>query len=244
MKLSIVIPAYNEEKRLPPSLKKIFSWLKKQPGNNEIIVVDDGSSDNMLFELEKLKKRIKNLKIISYKPNKGKGYAVKKGMLVAKGEIVVFTDADLSTPIREVEKVVKEITSGVEVVIGSRFIEGAKKSGSVSILRKIASNIFLWGVRALLFYGPKDTQCGFKGFTKKSARKIFRNIKSNSVLFDLEIFLLASRYGFKIKEIPVVWKHDPDSRLTYNFKKSLLAWLGLFRLKFIYKIVLPINVRT
>lgn len=244
MSLSIVIPAYNEEKRLPPSLKKIHGWIKKQRLSYEIVVVDDGSTDNILAKLKESKKRIKNLKIISYKPNKGKGYALQKGMLAAKGNIVIFTDADLSTPISEAEKLMDRLKEGAEVVYGSRFVADSKVLAKASGIRNLMAQIFNLGIRTLLLYGPKDTQCGFKGFTRSAARKIFRDIKSSSVLFDLEIFLLAHKFDFKVAEVGVVWKHDPDSRLTYNLKKSLVVWLELLRLKFLYKIILPIYVST
>lgn len=242
MKLSIVIPAYNESKRLPPSLEEIYKWLKKQGREWEIVIVDDGSTDNMLAKLEEFKKRIRNLTIISYKPNRGKGYALQKGVLAAQGDIIIFTDADLSTPIEEVDKIIKEVKKGAEVAVGSRFVKGARISGSPGRFRELAARIFVWGIRILLFYGPRDTQCGFKGFSKKAAKKIFGDIKSSSVLYDLEIFLLAKKYDFKIVEIPVVWKHDQDSRLTYNLKKSLAVWLELFRLKILYKIIFPVRV--
>jgi dolichyl-phosphate beta-glucosyltransferase len=242
MKLSIVIPAFNEENRLPASLVKIYKWLDKQDFSWEIIVVDDGSSDAMLAKLKALPKQ-KNLKIISYKPNRGKGYALKKGILAAKGEIIIFTDADLSTPISETEKIILSIQKGSQVVAGSRLLKESEVEGGSSLPRRLAAKIFLWGAKILLFYGPKDTQCGFKGFTGEAGRKIFKKIKSTSVLFDLEIFLLAKKFGYKIAEIPVVWKHDPDSRLTYNLKKSLFVWKELLRLKSIYKIIFPIKIK-
>lgn len=244
MKLSVVIPAYNEEKRLPPSLEKIYRWVKKHNFSWEIIVVDDGSYDNMLSELEKFKKRIENLKVISYKPNRGKGYAVRKGILKAQGNIIILTDADLSTPIEEAEKLMKKINNGVDIAVGSRLVEGAKVSCSASWFRNTAAKVFLLGVKILLLYGPKDTQCGFKAFSKKVARKIFLEVKSSSILYDLEIFLLAKRNGFKLVEVPVVWKHDPDSKLRYNLRKSVAIWLELFQLKILYKIILPVRIIT
>lgn len=243
MKLSIVIPAFNEQRRLSTSLIKIYQWLGRQDFSWEVIVVDDGSSDATVAKIRVLPDQ-KNLKIISYKPNRGKGYALKKGILVARGEVVIFTDADLSTPISEAEKIIKQIQEGAQIVAGSRLLKGSKIEGGPSLPRRISTKIFLWAVRIFLFYGPKDTQCGFKGFTREAARKIFSSIKSNSVLFDLEIFLLAKKFGYKIAEIPVTWKHDPDSRLTYNLKKSLFVWKELFRLKSLYKIIFPVRIKT
>ncbi len=244
MNLSIVIPAYNEGERLPPNLKKINSWLKKQPGEGEIVVVDDGSTDNMLRKIRRLKPDINNLEIISYRENRGKGYALRKGMLVAKGDIIIFSDADLSTPIQEAQKLIDEIRKGVNVAFGSRFVKGSKVLKTASWFRNQLARIFFWAVRFLLFYGPKDTQCGFKGFCKKAAKEIFSDIKSDGVLFDLEIFLLAKKKGLSIKEVPVTWKHDERSKLIYNFRKSAAVWLELFRIKYLYKVVFPLKITT
>lgn len=244
MKLSIVIPVYNEEKRLPKSLEKIEDWLKKQSFTWELLIVNDGSTDTTLKVCEDSATKLKNIQIISYYPNKGKGYAIKTGILKATGDIIIFSDADLSTPINQIGKLVDAIRKGADIAVGSRFDTQSQILTTTSPVRQIMSRIFFWGTNILLFYGPKDTQCGFKGFTKEAAKKIFSKIQSNTVLFDLEIFLLAQKFGYKIAEIPVIWKHDPDSRLTYNLKKSLLVWLELFRLKVIYKIIFPIKITT
>lgn len=245
MKLSIIIPAYNEEKRLPPSLRKIYQWLKKQKISSEIIIVDDGSTDGTLEVVRSWQKKIKKLKIITYKTNRGKGYAVKKGVLVSKGDLVIFVDADLSTPIDQAQKLIREIEKGADVVAGSRASSrGGKVVEAADKTRILMAWIFNRFVRLLLIYGPGDTQCGFKVFTRDSAKKIFTKIKSNSVLFDLEIFLLAHYFSFKVKEVGVVWRNVPGSRLVYGLKESVAVWIELIRLKYLYRIIFPIKVET
>ena len=126
--------------------------------------------------------------------------------------------------------------------MGSRYQVDSERIGVSYRLRRLLAKVFSYGVKWLLFYGPKDTQCGFKGFSRRASRYIFSNIKTDSVLYDLEIFLLAKKNNFKVVEISVPWKHDYDSRLTYNFKKSLVIWLELFRLKYLYRIIVPIKI--
>lgn len=247
MNLSIVIPAFNEERRLPLSLKKIIKWLednRKLVGAYEVIVINDGSTDRTLDILKNTKRGCPNLKIITYKENKGKGYAVKNGILASKGDLVILTDADLSTPIDESRKIIDKYSKGVQVVAGSRFIEGSLVTKKAGKLRNFAATIFWIGVRLLLLRGVVDTQCGFKGFSNPEAKKIFRHIKSDSVLYDLEVFMLANKYKYTIKEVGVKWVHDSDSRLKYNLKKSTQVWLELFRLKFMYRVVFPVHINT
>lgn len=245
MKLSIVIPAFNEEKRLPPSLKEIFNWLKAQNFNWEVIVVNDGSTDTTLKKVKEWQKKIKNLKIITYESNKGKGHAVKRGMLVAKGDLIIFTDADLSVPINQAQELIKEIEKGADVVVGSRASNrGGKVIEAAGKARILMAWIFNRFIRFLLLYGPGDTQCGFKVFTKTSAKKIFKNIKSNSVLFDLEIFLLAHDFSFVAKEVGVAWRKVPGSRLTYGPKEAVAVWVELIKLKYLYRIIFPIKIET
>jgi len=231
MHLSIIIPAYNEEKRLPKTLAEIDKYLKKQNYNYEIIVVSDGSKDKTVEVVENLKSQIANLRLIDKKENYGKGYGVRLGMLEAKGEYRLFSDADNSTSIDQVEKMWPEFKKGYDVVIGSRDIKGAILDPPQPFLRKM---ILGKGFRILtqIICGTweiLDTQCGFKGFTQKAARDIFSECKINRFAFDPEVLVVAKKLGYRIKEIPVYWKNDPESKV--KFKSIIKMFFELLRIR-------------
>jgi len=231
MHLSIIIPAYNEEKRLPKTLAEIDKYLKKQNYNYEIIVVSDGSKDKTVEVVENLKPQIANLRLIDKKENYGKGYGVRLGMLEAKGEYRLFSDADNSTSIDQVEKMWPEFKKGYDVVIGSRDIKGAILDPPQPFLRKM---ILGKGFRILtqIICGTweiLDTQCGFKGFTQKAARDIFSECKINRFAFDPEVLVVAKKLGYRIKEIPVYWKNDPESKV--KFKSIIKMFFELLRIR-------------
>jgi len=231
MHLSIIIPAYNEEKRLPKTLAEIDKYLKKQNYNYEIIVVSDGSKDKTVEVVENLKPQIANLRLIDKKENYGKGYGVRLGMLEAKGEYRLFSDADNSTSIDQVEKMWPEFKKGYDVVIGSRDIKGAILDPPQPFLRKM---ILGKGFRILtqIICGTweiLDTQCGFKGFTKKAAEDIFSECKINRFAFDPEVLVVAKKSGYRIKEIPVCWKNDLESKV--KFKSIIKMFFELLRIR-------------
>ena len=231
MHLSIIIPAYNEEKRLPKTLAEIDKYLKKQNYNYEIIVVSDGSKDKTVEVVENLKPQIANLRLIDKKENYGKGYGVRLGMLEAKGEYRLFSDADNSTSIDQVEKMWPEFKKGYDVVIGSRDIKGAILDPPQPFLRKM---ILGKGFRILtqIICGTweiLDTQCGFKGFTQKAARDIFSECKINRFAFDPEVLVVAKKLGYRIKEIPVYWKNDLESKV--KFKSIIKMFFELLRIR-------------
>ena len=231
MHLSIIIPAYNEEKRLPKTLAEIDKYLKKQNYNYEIIVVSDGSKDKTVEVVENLKPQIANLRLIDKKENYGKGYGVRLGMLEAKGEYRLFSDADNSTSIDQVEKMWPEFKKGYDVVIGSRDIKGAILDPPQPFLRKM---ILGKGFRILtqIICGTweiLDTQCGFKGFTQKAARDIFSECKINRFAFDPEVLVVAKKLGYRIKEIPVCWKNDLESKV--KFKSIIKMFFELLRIR-------------
>jgi len=231
MHLSIIIPAYNEEKRLPKTLAEIDKYLKKQNYNYEIIVVSDGSKDKTVEVVENLKPQIANLRLIDKKENYGKGYGVRLGMLEAKGKYRLFSDADNSTSIDQVEKMWPEFKKGYDVVIGSRDIKGAILDPPQPFLRKM---ILGKGFRILtqIICGTweiLDTQCGFKGFTQKAARDIFSECKINRFAFDPEVLVVAKKLGYRIKEIPVYWKNDPESKV--KFKSIIKMFFELLRIR-------------
>ena len=216
--LSVIIPAYNEESRLPKTLAEIDKYLSWQNYDYEIIVVDDGSKDRTVKVAKSLIPKIKNLKVTDYKINQGKGYAVRFGMLKAKGKYRIFTDADNSTSIDQIEKMWSEFKAGYDVVIGSRDVKGAKIAvpqpwirkvilgGGFKLFRKII--IGLWKI--------EDTQCGFKVFTKKATEDVFPKCKINRFAFDPEILVIAKKLGYKIKEAPIIWINDPESKVKFK----------------------------
>ena len=231
MHLSVIIPAYNEERRLPGTLKEIDKYLRKQNYQSEIIVVDGGSKDRTPEVIKEMSREIGNLKLLSVQNCSGEGQAVKEGMALAGGDFKVFTDADNSTSIDQVEKMWPWFEKGYDVVIGSRDIKGAVLDppqpwirnfllgGGFKLYRKLV--IGLWGI--------EDTQCGFKGFTKKAAENIFPKTKIEKFSFDPEVLVIAKKLGYKIKEIPVYWKNDPESKV--KLKSIFEMALDLIKIK-------------
>jgi len=212
--LSVVVPAYNEQNRLPKTLREIEKYLKTQFYDWEIVVVNDGSKDNTSQVVKELLSEIENLRLVDNKENHGKGYVVKQGMLEAKGQYRVFTDADNSTSIDQVEKMWPEFEKGYDIIIGSRDIKGAVLSVPQTWLRRRIGDIFNLLVQITCgLWGIWDTQCGFKGFTKKAAEDIFPRCRIDRFAFDPEILVIAKKMGYKIKEIPVTWINDPESRV-------------------------------
>lgn len=214
MYLSIVIPAYNEEKRLPRTLEEIDKYLSKQNFDYEIIVVNDGSKDKTAEVVENCKLKIKNLILINNKINQGKGAVVKQGILEAKGDYRLFADADNSTSIDQIEKMWPEFEKGFDIIIGSRDVKGAVLDPPQGFFRKFVGKCFKIFRKIIIgLWEIQDTQCGFKGFTKRAAEEIFPKCRINRFAFDPEILLVGKKLGYKIKEIPVHWKNDPDSKV-------------------------------
>ncbi len=210
--LSVIIPAHNEAKRLPLTLIDIDKHLKNAEFTYEIIVVDNNSTEATSEVVKRFSHLVKNLKLINCNVP-GKGGAVEKGMLEAKGEIRIFTDADNSTSIDQFAKMIPYFQEGYDVVIGSRDVPGAKMVPPQSRLKRLAGDFGNLIIQFLLLPGMWDTQCGFKAFTEKAAEKIFPLIKIKRWGFDVEVLSLAKKFGYKIKEIPVVWVNDPFSKV-------------------------------
>ncbi|MEK6984219.1 MAG: dolichyl-phosphate beta-glucosyltransferase [Nanoarchaeota archaeon] len=240
-KFSIVIPAYNESKRIVRSINKIRNYFKNKKVAYEIIAVNDGSNDNTLRILKDLAKECKELKVLGDNINRGKGYAVKTGILSSRGHNILFTDADLSTPIEELDNLFQCIKDGYEVAIGSRNIDRSKVKLKQPFYRRFLGNLLRIYYNIIIFPQdpPSDSQCGFKLFTKKAAHLLFKKQKIHKEMFDVEILYLARKYGFKVKEMPVVWVNDPDSKInlvkcvTFGsvdlFKIRLYDLLGKYR---------------
>lgn len=214
MYLSVIIPAYNEEKRIGSTLKSIDEYLKWQNYDYEILVVNDGSVDTTSQVVSDLKFQIKNLKLIDNKDNHGKGYVVKQGMLEARGDLRLFTDADNSTSIDHLDKFIPYIDQGYSIIIGSIGISGHKvASGSEPGWRRILGKLGNLFIQIMAVPGIQDTQRGFKLFTAEAVSKIFPKLTITRWGFDIEVLALARKFGYKIKEIPVDWKNDPNSKV-------------------------------
>ncbi len=228
--LSVIIPAYNEEKRLPNTLREISKYLKTQSYGWEILVVNDGSKDNTAQVTRDLSSEIENLCLIDNKENHGKGYVVRQGLLEAKGKYRLFTDADNSTSIDQVEKMWPEFEKGYDVVIGSRDIKGAKLPVPQPWIRRRVGDIFNLMVQIICgLWGIWDTQCGFKCMTDKAAKEILPKCTIDRFAFDPEILVLAKKFGYKIKEIPVTWINDPHSKV--KFKNTIKMAIDLFKIR-------------
>ena len=213
--LSVVIPAYNEEKRIGKTLQAINRYLREQKYLSEIIVVSDGSKDKTAQVVEELKSKILNLRLIDNKENHGKGYVVRQGLMEAQGEYRLFTDADNSTSIDQVEKMWPQFKKDFDIVIGSRDIKGAVLDPHQPWIRSIVlgEGFKLFRKIVIGLWEIEDTQCGFKGFKGEIIDNIFSKCKIDLFAFDPEILVIAKKLGYKIKEVPVTWKNDPDSKV-------------------------------
>jgi len=238
--LSVIIPAYNEVKRLPLTLIDIDKHLSRVNFSYEIVVVDDGSIDGTHQLVNKFKKLIPNLKLIRYENNQGKGNAVKVGMTQSEGRYRIFTDADNSTSIDQFEKMIPHLKAGADIVIGSRDIKGAEMVPPQSLFKRILGNMGNLFIQILVLPGIWDTQCGFKCFSDKAAMEIFPKQKITGWGFDIEALSLAKRLGYKTKEIPVLWVNDTQSKvgasayikvLLETVKIRIWLWRGAYGIK-------------
>jgi glycosyltransferase involved in cell wall biosynthesis len=214
--LSIIVPAYNEAERISETLLAMDKYLSTVEYSYEIIVVNDGSTDNTAAIVRNMEKLVKNIKLIDIKQNGGKGGTVRAGMLAATGNIRLFTDADNSTSIDQFDKMIPLFKEGCGVVIGSRAMRGAKLDPPESFFRQVVGKVLNILIQLFLLPGLWDTQCGFKAFTDEAAEKIFSISKISGWGFDVEILALAHRMGYKIKEIPVHWVNDTRSHVHFS----------------------------
>jgi len=228
--VSIVIPAYNEEKRLDITLKKVIAYFSKKEYEIEIIVVDDGSKDATGEVVLKYIATYPNLRLIRNEKNKGKGYSVRKGAINSCGKFVFFSDADLSTPIEEIVKLLHCLEEGCDVAIGSRALPESKVIVKQTWHRKLMGRIFGFLVRLLVVNGIVDSQCGFKGFRRNIAQEIFSLQQIDGFSFDVEILFIARKKRFVIKEIPVQWINSEESTLN-PFLDSASMFVELLRIR-------------
>ena len=213
--LSIVVPAYNESTRIENALERILSCVQERGWNAEVLVVDDGSTDSTAAIVQRWMKKHSNLHLIQNPGNRGKGYSVRNGLLQAAGEIVMFTDADLSAPMEEAERLFAAIRNGADVAIGSRWLDRARQTIHQPLYRQFFGRCFNWITRTVMGLPFKDTQCGFKAFRRTAAQVIFRLQTIERWGFDPEILFIARKLGYEIREVPVTWGHDERSRISY-----------------------------
>jgi dolichyl-phosphate beta-glucosyltransferase len=216
VKYSIVIPAYNESERIVATLDKVLAYIAGESefaGKTEVLVVNDGSRDNTAEIVKGYAAKYPAVRLIENPGNRGKGYSVRNGMTQAVGDIRLFSDADLSSPISEAPKLFAAIAAGNDVVIGSRWLDSRTQTERQSFFRQLIGRVFNLLLRIFLGVKEKDTQCGFKAFTARAADAIFPRQLIERWGFDPELIYLARRSGFKVAEVPVAWAHDTRSRL-------------------------------
>jgi dolichyl-phosphate beta-glucosyltransferase len=227
--LSIIIPSYNEELRLPATLSSIAAYTRLSKRKIEVIVVDDGSRDKTVAVAEQFREEIPSLRVVSNGENRGKGHSVRHGMQQARGEIVLFTDADLSAPIEEVEKLLPAMQAN-DVAIGSRAMDRSQITVHESPFREFAGIIFNKIVRLILWLPFVDTQCGFKAFRREACKIIFQQQTIERFGFDPELLYLARHHGLRSVEISVRWGHSPATKVSM-MRDSLMMFVDVFAIR-------------
>lgn len=234
MTYSIIIPAYNESTRIANGLEQVLAFVRRQQWSAELVVVNDGSKDDTAAIVRRYAASHPEVRLIENPGNRGKGYSVRNGVLHARGDIVLFTDADLSSPITEAPKLLEQINNGADVAIGSRWLETKLQTERQPILRQIAGRMYNLLLRVILGLQYRDTQCGFKAFTRSAAQAVFPLQHIERWGFDPEILFIARRKGFKVAEVPVAWAHDDRSKINpiadgiKMFGEMMkIRWLGL-----------------
>ncbi len=231
--LSVVIPAYNEERVIGKSLDEVREFLDDRGLAYEIIVVSDGSTDRTAEIVGKRSLLCPGIRLIENERNMGKGFSVRQGCLAAEGEIVVFTDADLSYPISEVEKPLALIRGGkADLAIGSRTARGAMIQADIPPLRRLMSKVFNLFVRLIAIRGIHDTQCGFKAFSNEAARAIFSRQTMTGFSFDVELIFIARKLGFRIVEFPIHWARSSESSVN-PLTDSVKMFIDIIRIRLI-----------
>ena len=210
---SIILPAYNESARIAATLDKILAHATRRDWNLEVIVVDDGSNDDTPGIVREYARKHAVMRLLENPGNRGKGYSVRNGMLHAKGEILLFSDADLSSPIEEADRLFAAIGEGADIAIGSRWVDRRLQIRRQPLYRRLFGRIFNLALRVILGLQFKDTQCGFKAFTRRSAQAIFPLQKIERWGFDPELLYLAKKFGFVVREVPVAWSHREGTRI-------------------------------
>jgi dolichyl-phosphate beta-glucosyltransferase len=243
-KLSVIVPAYNEAQRIGPTLESIVKYLDARGAPYEVIVVDDGSEDNTAGLVNELAKQHPQVRCVRVEKNTGKGNAVRIGMRLAKGELVLFTDADGATPIEELERLEKRLADGgLQIAIGSRSSDGTSATQVDSTWwRRAVGRVFNFAVSGLLLSGVKDTQCGFKLFTSEAAKFLSAEQRSERFGFDVELLYMARRAEMPIGEVPVNWQDQPGSKVNV-WRDGIKMFLDLLKFRFQHRDINPESYR-
>ena len=228
--ISIVVPAWNEAARIPSALRQIVGYVEPRGNRFEVLVVDDGSTDETVQVVEQVCREIPAVRLLRNPGNCGKGYAVRNGMLDARGEYLLFTDADLSSPITEADRLLEPLESGYDVVFGSRALKPEWVFPRQPWLRETAGKTFNLFVRALTALPFRDTQCGFKAFRREAARAIFSRQTIPGFGFDVEILYLARKLGYRVLEVPVHWANDTRTKV-HPFRDGPRMFGDLLRIR-------------
>lgn len=229
LNLSIVIPAYNEAGRIGSTLTATRACLDTRGGLAEVLVVDDGSSDHTAQVVEEHARRDPRVRLIRLERNQGKGAAVRRGMIDSRGARVLFMDADLATPLSELEKLERAMDDGADVAIGSRAMQGSNITVHQHLFRETMGKTFNLMVRALAVRGIHDTQCGFKLFTRNAADVLFREGSVDRFAFDVEVLMLAEG-RFNVREVPIEWHHVEESKVS-PVRDSARTAIDLLRMR-------------
>jgi dolichyl-phosphate beta-glucosyltransferase len=227
--LSVVVPAYDEEVRLLPTLERLHEYYEGQGYPYDVIVVSDGSRDRTNQITEDFAKSYPKFRLLAYTPNRGKGYAVRTGMLEAQGDLILFCDADMATPQEETEKLLARMNLGADIAIGSRPLKESKLEKHQPFLREMFGRAANKLIQVLAVKGIQDTQCGFKMFTKKSAHDVFARCKLTGFSFDFEALMIARDLGYKIDEVPIRWFHQEGSKVVFwrDYPRAFRDLIGL-----------------
>jgi len=240
MYLSVVIPAYNEENRILSTLERTEEYLSKQNFDYEVLVVDDGSKDKTVEIVNKFSETHQSTKLLKNPQNMGKGEAVKNGVLHSNGDIVLFSDADLSTPIEEIQRLFKWLNQDYDIAIGSRNVFDPEIKVDTVLKRRLVGRVFNAVVQFFTIKEFKDTQCGFKAFKKDVAKELFSRQQFKGFSFDVEILYLAVKMNYKIKEVAVNWTHCDSSKVSI-IKDSIRMFSDIIKIKKLHKDIKPIN---
>jgi glycosyltransferase involved in cell wall biosynthesis len=212
---SIVIPAYNESRRILATLESVVACIREKKWFAEVVVVNDGSRDNTAELVREFAKHAPEVRLLENSENRGKGFSVRNGMLHSLGEVVMFTDADLSSPMEEAEGLFDAIAQGADIAIGSRWLRQSRQTIKQPLYRRFFGRCFNAVTRAVMGMSFADTQCGFKAFTRKAAQTCFQLQTIERWGFDPEILFIALKRGYNIKEVPVSWAHDKRTQMSY-----------------------------